>query len=452
VSLLSESRLDEILRAQNPWWTTGSLPQRALSTQPRRPDAQLRETGRATLVVGPRRSGKTATLLRLVDAHLRSDGRPRDVAYLPLDHPLLRLAPLGLLADRALKLMEARERPRLLLDGLQALPQWPERFVEVVKTRPYPRITGAAAVAPGVEESCFDTIHLPTLSFREFCDLRGIPDLGAPPLDPLKPRMPDEADTADDRLFGRVLEPLLADYLVRGGFPETVLEPDPAVGHQLVREGVVARAVYQDLPAVVGVLKLADLERVLLAAVLQGGSPLAMEGLCDALELDQKTVHRYFDHLQRAYLLTSLKNFAAATDRSRARLHATDPALANALCERGAAVLARAPERRSLLAGAVVAHVQRAARERGLDVAYFREGDLVAEALLVTPEGAVPIVLLDQDEAGEEDAAAAERLLKRVHGGSAFVLSRGGPRRRAPLTFFETVYHLPAAYFLYALG
>lgn len=452
MSLLTEGRLDEILKAQNPWWTTGALPQRARSTPPRRPDAALRETGRPTLLVGPRRSGKTATLFRLVESHLRSEGHPRDVAYLPLDHPLLRLVPLGLLVDRALKLMEARERPRLLLDGIQALPQWPERFVEVVKTRPYPRIAAAASIAPAVEDTCFDTVHLPTLSFREFCDLRGIPDLGAPPLDPLKPRLPDDLDAADDRLFGRVLDPLLADYLVRGGFPETVLEPDPAVGHQLVREGVVARAVYQDLPAVVGVMKVADLERVLLAALLQGGSPLVMEALCDALELDRTTVHRYFDHLQRAFLLTSLKNFAAATDRSRARLHATDPALANALCERGAAVLARAPERRSLLAGAVVAHVQRAARDRGLDVAYFREGDLEAEALLVTPDGAVPVVLLDQDEAGEEDAAAVERMLKRMQAGSAFLLSRSGPRRKAPLTFFETIYHLPAAYFLYALG
>ncbi len=452
MSLLSESHLDEILRAKNPWWATGALPQRARTTAPRRQDATLRDTGRATLLVGPRRSGKTSALFRLVDSHLRSDGHPRDVAYLPLDHPLLRLAPLGQLVDRALKLMDARERPRLLLDGIQALPQWPERFVETVKTRPYPRILAAASVAPGIGETCFDVLSLPTLSFREFCDLRGIPDLGIPPLDPLKPRLPEEVDSGDDRLFARVLDPLLADYLVRGGFPETVLEPDTAAGHQLVREGVVARAVYQDLPAVVGVMKLADLERVLLAALLKGGSPLVMEALGDALELDLKTVHRYFDHLQRAFLLTSLKNFAAATDRSRARLHAADPAIANALCERGAAVLAHAAERRSLLAGALVAHVQRAATERGLDVAYFREGDLEAEAVLVTPDGAVPIVLVDHDEAGDEEAAAAERLLKRVQGGSAFLLSRGGPRRRAPLTFFETINHLPAAYFLYALG
>ncbi|HEX5135799.1 MAG TPA: AAA family ATPase [Planctomycetota bacterium] len=452
MSLLSESRLDEILRSNNPWWATGALPQRGRATAPRRQDATLLGTGRPTLVAGPRRSGKTCALLRLVDAHLRADGHPRDVAYLPLDHPLLRLAPLGQLVDRALKLMEARERPRLLLDGIQALPQWPERFVDVVRTRPYPRITAASSVAPGNEEGCFEVVPLPTLSFREFCDLRGIPDLGVPPLDPLRPRLPDEVDSGDDRLFARVLDPLLADYLVRGGFPETVLEPDTAAGHQIVREGVVARAVYQDLPAVVSVMKLADLERVLLAALLQGGSPLVMEAMGDALELDLKTVHRYFEHLQRAFLLTSLKNFAAATDRSRARLHASDPAIANALCELGPAVLARAAERRSLLAGALVAHLQRLATERGLDLAYFREGDLDADAVLVSPDGAVPIVLLDQDEAGDEEAAAAERLLKRVQGGSAFLLSRGGPRRRAPLTFFETINHLPAAYFLYALG
>jgi len=452
VSLLSESRVDEILKANNPWWKTGALPQRARSTEPRGPDVTLKDTGRATLLVGPRRSGKTSALFRLVDAHLRSEGHPRDVAYLALDHPVLRLAPLGLLVDRALKLMEARERPRLLLDGIQALPEWPERLVDVVKTRPYPRITAAASVAPGIQDPCFETLHLPTLSFREFCDLRGIPDLGVPPLDPVRPQPPADGESADDRLFSRVLDPLLGDYLVRGGFPETVLAPDTAVGHQIVREGVVARAVYQDLPAVVGVMKLADLERVLLAALLQGGAPFVMEGLCDALELDRTTVHRYLDHLQRAFLLTSLKNFAAATDRSRARLHPTDPAIANALCERGPAVLARAAERRSLLAGAVVAHVQRFARARGLDVAYYHEGDLEAEAVLVTPEGAVPIVLLDQDDAGDEEAASAERLLRRVQGGSAFLLSRGGPRRRAPVTFFETIYHLPAAYFLYALG
>jgi len=449
--ILSETKLDEVLRAQNPWWISGALPQRARHTQERPCDRFLRETERPALLTGPRRSGKTATLLRLVDARLRASERPRDVAYVPLDHPMLRLVPLGLLVDRVTRLTDGDGRPQLLLDGLQAVPQWPERFVELVKTRPHPRLVAAVSVAPGVEEPEFDTVQLSPLSFHEFCALRGVPELGAPPLDLLDPRVPDNADAVDDLLYHRVLDPVLADYLVRGGFPEAVLEPDLSMSHQMVREGVVARAVYQDLPSVVGVLKLADLERVLLTVLLQGGAPLTLEAFADALELDRQTVVRYLEHLGRAHLLTSLRNFAALTDRSRPRLFPVDPALPNALFERGAAVLAETDARRSLIAGAVVAHVAQVARERGFDVAYFREGDLEADVVLVSPSGAVPIVILDRDEAGEEDAAVVERVMKRCQARSAFLLSRWGPRRRAALTFFETVFHLPMAYFLYAL-
>ena len=84
-------------------------------------------------------------------------------------------------------------------------------------------------------------------------------------------------------------------------------------------------------------------------------------------------------------------------------------------------------------------------------VTYFREGDLEAEVVLVSREGAVPIVVVDRDEVGEEEAVRVEKLLKRVQSPLAFLLSRARPRRRTPVTFFESVFHMPAAYFLYAL-
>jgi predicted AAA+ superfamily ATPase len=450
VALVSDAQLHEVLRAQNPWWVSGALPQRARHTPARRPDDVLRGSDRPALLCGPRRSGKTATLMRLVDAHLRAARAPKGVAYLPLDHPLLRLVPLGPLVDATLALMDQPERPLVLLDSLQGVPQWPERFLEVVSTRPQPRFVAATSVAAGLTDPAFDTVHLGPLSFREFCDLRGLPDLGAPDLDPFDPRLPEES-RADDRLYSRVLDPILADYLVRGGFPTALFTHDLSVAHQAVREGVVARAIYEDLPAVVGVQTLADLERVLLGVLLQGGAPLQMEAFSDSVGLDSATVGRYLGHLQRAFLLSSLKNFAASTDRSRARLFPTDPGLPNALFERGVSVLAQPDERRALLAGAVVSHVEAAARERGFDVAYFREGDLQADVVLVSPEGAVPIVLVDREDVGEEDVALVERLMKRIPSRSAILLSRAGPRRKESVTFFETIWHLPAAYFLYAL-
>jgi predicted AAA+ superfamily ATPase len=451
VAILSERRLREALRAHNPWWASGIVPRGVPVMQPRSVDARLAQGGGAALLVGARGSGKTATLFRLLDGWLRAGRNPRSAVYLPLDHPLFRLEPLGPLVDRALQFAEPAERPLLLLDGLQALAEWPTHLLDVVRTRPGPRIVGAASVEPRVEDPALEVHALPPLRFAEFCALRGIPDLAPPPLELLEPRVPPEPESADDHLYGRVLDPALADFLVRGGFPAAALERDLSAAQANVREGVVARAIYRDLPAVEGIASLAGLERVLLAALLRSGAPLPLEAFADALELDARTVARYIDHLQRAFLLRGLKNFAAASDRSRSVLLPADPSLYNALLDAGPGVLADPEARRMLLYAAVLAHVEPAARARGLDVAYFREGDLAAELVLVGRDGAVPILLPEREEPGDEEAAVVERLLRRLHARHVFVVSRGRPRRASPLSFFESVVHLPAAYFLYAL-
>lgn len=452
VGTLGETRLDEVLRAQNPWWASGALPQRTRHTQARAQDERLKSAERAVLLTGPRRCGKTATLLRLLDGHLRAGKRPRDAAYVPLDHPVLRLEQPGPVIDRALKLMGCEGEPLMLLDGLQALPDWPERFLEILRTRPGTRIVAASSVAPGVEDpASFETVHLPPLEFDSYCLLRGVPDLGAEPLDLLDPKLPEISDKSDDYLFDRVLDPMLADYLVRGGFPEAVFEPDLSVGQQAVREGVVSNALYKDLPAVAGVQRVADLERVLLGVLLQEGAPLAIEAFADSVGLDSSTVGRYLDHLERVFLTVGLRNFAASTERSRPRIHPVDPSLPNSLLERGTGVLGSTNERRSLLVGTVVSHVARAARARGFDLAYFREGDVEADLVVVSPDGIMPILVVDREEVGDEEAAQVARLMKRAGANRAYLLSRARPRLRKSLTFFESVFHVPVAYFLYAL-
>ena len=135
MAFFPEAKLDEVLRAQNPWWVSGNLPRRVGQTQARIQDASFAANDRPLLLAGPRRAGKTATLMRQIDSQLRAGRRPRDLAYLPLDHPLLRLVPLGPLVDRVLKLMEPDSRPLVLLDSVQSLRDWPERFVELVRER-----------------------------------------------------------------------------------------------------------------------------------------------------------------------------------------------------------------------------------------------------------------------------------------------------------------------------
>jgi predicted AAA+ superfamily ATPase len=450
MELLPKGRLDEVLRMHNPWWTSASAPAAGGRTQPRAVDGLLAEGAGPALLSGPRRSGKTSALLRLVDGEMRRGRAPRRIAYLPFDHPLIRLAPPDQVVSRALEGLDRSGPALILLDGLQALPDWPRHLAALVDTHPGERLVAAVSARPEPGEVTFDVFHLPPLRFREFCQLRGLPDLGAPPLDLLDAKLPADS-AAEDYFFNRVLDPMLADYLVRGGFPQAVLEPDQIRAREEIRESVVARALFQDLPGVAGVLKLGDLQRVLLAALVRGGAPIPIETFAESLDLDRQTLGRYLDHLERLLLILSLRNHAAATERSRPCVHPVDPGLPNALLERDAAVLARPAERRALLAGAVVSHVEDLARARGFDLAYFRGGEVAADLVVVTPDGPIPILIVDREDVAEEDAAAVERLLRRLQARTAFVLSRAQPRRRTSVSFFESVIHLPTAYFLYAL-
>ncbi len=450
MQLLPEGRLDDVLRMHNPWWTSGSAPTAGSRTLPRPVDGVLIEGAGPVLLSGPRRSGKTSTLMRLVEAEMRRGRAPRRIAYLPFDHPLVRLAPPTQVVDHAVETLDRSGPALLLLDGLQALPDWPRHLHELLEKHPGERLIAAVSSRPEPGEVSCEVLQLPPMRFREFCNLRGLPDLQAPGLDLLDADMPP-ADRAEDYFFNRALDPLLADYLVRGGFPQAVLESDPVAGREGIREGVVARALFQDLPGVAGVQKPGDLQRVLLSALLHGGAPIPIELFAENLDLDRQTATRYLEHLSRLQLITSLRNHAAATERSRPRVYPTDPGLSNALLERGAAVLARPVERRALLAGVVVSHVEDFARARGLDLGYFREGDVEADVVLVTPDGPVPIVIVDREEVTEAEANAVDRVMKKMRATTAFVLSRAQPRRRQAVSFFESVVHLPAAYFLYAL-
>ena len=443
--------IDQVLRSQNPWWVTGAVTARGGAGRARSLDARLLEDDRPRLLAGPRRSGKTAALLRLVETRLRSNAAT-SIGYCDLGHALLRSEPLGPVVDRLLRQMDSEPRPWVLLDGLQAVPDWPARLRELIDTRPQAHFLAASSVAPDSHEEAYEIVRVPPLRFREQCELRGLPELGAPPLDPVALELPAQSDEKGDYLFDRVLDPLLADYLVRGGFPEAVLPSDPAEGRARVRDGVVARAIYEDLPSVVSVLKQADLDRVLVGVLRHGSAPLAVEAMSDSLGLTSSTLGRYLDHLERCYLLHSLRNFAATTERSRPRLFPVDPALPNAFLERGAEVLAQPEERCDLLRAAIVDHLAHYAHLRGFDLAYFREGDLEADVVLVTPEGALPIVLFDREEIGEEEASRVDRLMKRMEVPRAIVLSRARRRRREAVTFFASVDHLPVAYLLYALA
>ncbi|MBN8913423.1 MAG: AAA family ATPase [Rhizobiales bacterium] len=141
------------------------------------------------LLSGARQTGKT-TIFRQSIGHLLKDGiEPTDIIYVTFDHPILRLAGVDRTLDAWREAYPGSDKKRFLfLDEIQFLKEWETWVKHHVDFKRQYRIaaTGSAtSLKDGSIESGLgriETIPLPTMSFREFLQLRNIAnrDRGVP--------------------------------------------------------------------------------------------------------------------------------------------------------------------------------------------------------------------------------------------------------------------------------
>jgi hypothetical protein len=118
-SFFAPDELQGVLYGFNPWWTgrARQAPFAFTRIAFEACRAWLEHPGlrRAILLSGPRRVGKTTILLQLAEALAGKRYDVRQILYLSLDHPVLKLVPLRQLIDLYHQLMVPEGREVLLL-------------------------------------------------------------------------------------------------------------------------------------------------------------------------------------------------------------------------------------------------------------------------------------------------------------------------------------------------
>lgn len=183
---IPKSELFAVLQEFNPWWTGQSITD--LPSWERTAVAQVwnwvedSATRRMLLVTGARQVGKT-TVLRQTIRRLLDQGFPAtNILYATFDHPILKLAGLERTMSAWDELYPADlTQPRMLfLDEVQFVEGWATWVKHHVDFRRGVRIaaTGSAStLRDGNSESGLgriETLPLPTLSFREYLQLRKV--------------------------------------------------------------------------------------------------------------------------------------------------------------------------------------------------------------------------------------------------------------------------------------
>jgi len=347
--LVSSQELFAVLRRFNPWWTGAAIP--GLPPWKRSAYPELSRwmltppAPRAVLLSGARQVGKTTLLRQLASELVDSGVPPSQILYLTFDQPLIKLAGLESALRTWREFHPPREGPEyLLLDEIQYSEGWQTWLKHEVDFNPARRITVTGSSQPLRTERAesgigrWHTIQLPTLSFREYLQIRNTP---VPELPELRSLAEPRNWTAQRRIaVSETARPLTAwfhEYLLRGGFPQAALLEDIELSQKLTREDIVDRALRRDMTAFFGVRRVLELERLFLYLCLHDGGIVDVPTLASSLQVSAQSVNNFVDLLEASHLIYKLRphGYGKEVLRGKYKVYLADPAIAGSVMLRG---------------------------------------------------------------------------------------------------------------------
>lgn len=407
--LISSSQILEVLRRQNSWWQTGQVPSDLAPPFKRIAYYEIRAfcrqlgSDRTIILSGARRVGKTVLLHQTAQQTITDGTPPKQVLYVSFEDLALTQANLREILDLYEKNVETiREGTLILLDEIHYTPEWTRHLMAAMREYPKARIvaTGSAATllrSTARNESAagrWVTVHVPTLSFFEYVQLRGLtmpalsPDLTTESLFSADARTREAVINA-----GSALPLEFHRYLIQGGFPATVRGKDLSLSmvQRLLREDVIDKVLKRDMAQLYGARSLGELDQLFVYLCFHYGAIVERTTLAKEMGIAPATVENHLQRLEDAHLIYRLEPFNLGGKKSlkpRPKIYISDPSLRNAVLLRGEGLLSDEAELSSVVEGAVFKHLYAFYLLQGPRYTYWRDSqDREVDFVLIFPDG-----------------------------------------------------------------
>lgn len=309
----------DLLVDLNPWWT-GDYELEGYKERDLRAELEpFMEQPQIVAVTGLRRVGKTTLLHKLAEDALE-DTRPTKVVYFSFDE--YQRGTIREVLDTYQDVTEeplGEEETLVLLDEVQKLEGWPDQLktlYDMYKDQVKFVVSGSESLFIRAESRetlagrLFD-FQLRPLSFREYLRFK-------------------EVDYEPVGVHERELKRHFEEFLRTQGFPELVDVEDRAVARKYLRESLVERVVFRDLPRLTGLQNIEVLEGVLNILMEEPGQILKINDLAGELDISRKTLSNYLTYLEQAFLLRKLYNYSGNRRKVERKLRKFYPSILSA--------------------------------------------------------------------------------------------------------------------------
>lgn len=382
---ITRADIEARVARDNPWWDN---PQAIIpeSEFPRRAYfASFKSLAlnfavrRATVLLGPRRVGKTVMVRQLIADLINVGTDPRCILYASIDAPIY----LGLPLEQFLTLLPSKENSCqrvVIFDEIQYLRNWETHLKDLVDTYPDVKFiaTGSAAAALQLKSresgaGRFSDFMLPPLTFYEFLTFTGEDEALIQVVELPQNRrayFPRDIDSLNSRFI---------DYLNFGGYPEVVLNPAiRANPDQFVRNDIIDKVLLKDLPSLYGIREIPELNKLFSFLAYNAGNEASLENISQGSGITKPTITRYIEYLESAFLIMKLStvndNCRSMARERHFKIYLNNPSMRAALFS---PVRPDDTERIGHLAeSAIFAQWQHSSNFRQLRYARWREGEV----------------------------------------------------------------------------
>ena len=315
MAIVNRENILTLLANYNPWWQTGSVPNKFLKEFRRCgyyscQKALQSDIRRMVLMSGARRTGKTTILYQIIADLLAQGMKAQNILFFTFDHPAIRTAGTDTVLRVYKENISNDEQFFLFADEIQFDKEWPHYLKMAYDLHPAMRAvatgSASAAVEAGFRESGagrWTVINIPTLSFYEYCKIKG---LGADSdcEDVFKLHTLSRQEQTRIIMGLHDLQVPLMHYLTLGGFPELVNTQDTAYAQALIREAVMDRAIKHDLPHLYEIRSVDELEKVFVYLCYNSSSIININAMCKEFDgVSKPTIEKYIGYLVDANLI-----------------------------------------------------------------------------------------------------------------------------------------------------
>lgn len=395
---IPKEELIAILSQFNPWWKGEKIPDipewhrgafQELMQWIENPPAQ-----RAVMLTGPRQVGKTTLLLQAIQKLIHSGVPSANILYATFDHPIFKLGGLNAVLEAWRELEPKVDGPEyLFLDEAQFVKDigtWVKHQVDFFKNKKIVFTGSATPLIYNGQESGVGRWHnlrISTLSFYEYLQIKKINFSNIP----LVKSINDLFNLAPNEFYrmaeaAEILIGHFHEYLIRGGFPQTVLVESITQSQRLLREDIIDKVLKRDMTALFGVRRIIELEQLFIFLCMHDGGMQDTQTISRELGIAKQTVQSFIDLFESTYLIYRLPPFGYGKEvlRGKNKLYLGDPAIAPAVLMKGKSILEDSQALSQCVETAVTGHLWSHSSSNQAKFSYWRnqkekEVDLILE-------------------------------------------------------------------------